>query len=160
MTRQDTLEQLAKLAQQHGWVLATAESCTGGGIAKAITELPGSSAWFSCGLVTYSNLAKINLLGVQPKDLESLGAVSETVVKAMVAGACNQGSADFAVATTGIAGPGGGSPEKPVGQVWLGWGSAQEQQTLCCQFSGDRHQIREASIDQALQALLDYLKQI
>ena len=159
-SRAAVLQALASLASQRGWLLATAESCTGGGLAKAMTELPGSSAWFTCGLVTYSNQAKTRLLGVASDDLNQFGAVSEEVVRAMVAGACTRGVADFAVATSGIAGPGGGSAEKPLGTVWLGWGSASHQEALCCHFSGDRRQVREASIDQALVVLLGYLNRV
>lgn len=160
MSRLETLKHLAQIARQHQWLLATAESCTGGGVAKAMTELPGSSAWFTCGLVTYSNAAKTSLLGVQPTSLQVFGAVSEAVVKEMVAGACIHGQADFALATSGVAGPEGGTPEKPVGCVWLAWGSAKEQQALRCDFTGDRRAIRESSIDRGLEELLGYLQQI
>ncbi|SFB99452.1 nicotinamide-nucleotide amidase [Marinospirillum celere] len=159
MSRLKILQELAELLGKHQWMLATAESCTGGGVAKAITELPGSSAWFNCGLVTYSNSAKTALLGVQPTSLQAFGAVSETVVKEMVAGACIHGQAHFALATSGVAGPEGGTADKPVGTVWLAWGSAQEQQTLVCHFPGDRRSIREASIDRVLEELLYYLQQ-
>jgi nicotinamide-nucleotide amidase len=158
MQRNRIIEKLATLVLANNWMLATAESCTGGGVAKALTEIAGSSAWFGYGLVTYSNPAKQQLLGVRETSLQAFGAVSEQVVKEMVAGACRTSGADFAVATSGVAGPGGGSEEKPVGTVWLAWGNLQEQQTLCCHFSGSRHEIREASINTVLEQLLDYLE--
>ncbi|WP_404419967.1 CinA family protein [Marinospirillum sp.] len=158
MQRNPMIEKLATLALANNWMLATAESCTGGGIAKALTEVAGSSAWFGYGLVTYSNQAKQQLLGVQETSLQAFGAVSEQVVKEMVAGACRVSGADFAVATSGVAGPGGGSAEKPVGTVWLAWGNLQEQQACCCHFSGNRRDIREASIDTVLEQLLDFLE--
>ncbi|WP_114417455.1 CinA family protein [Marinospirillum perlucidum] len=157
-TRLTQLESLAEICTSQGWMLATAESCTGGGIAKAMTEVAGSSSWFTAGLVTYSNTSKEKLLGVQPASLATGGAVSEAVVKEMVAGACLRTGADFALATSGVAGPGGGTPEKPVGTVWIAWGSANLQQALKCHFPGDRRAIREASIDQALQLLKNHLE--
>ncbi len=157
-TRLTLINKIAELALAANYQLATAESCTGGGVAKALTEVAGSSAWFTCGLVTYSNLAKQQLLDVSVTSLETYGAVSEPVVKAMVKGACEKGLANLAVAISGVAGPGGGSPEKPVGTVWLAWGTAEVQQATCFNFSGDRRQVREASIDKALQGLLNWLE--
>lgn len=151
---------IAELATTANYQLATAESCTGGGVAKALTELAGSSAWFTCGLVTYSNLAKQQLLGVTEATLKKHGAVSEQTVIEMVKGACGKGAANLAVAISGVAGPAGGSPEKPVGYVWLAWGTANQQQTKLFNFSGDRSEIREASIDKALQGLLDWLEKL
>lgn len=152
------LTKISALATAANLQLATAESCTGGGVAKALTELSGSSAWFSYGLVTYSNQAKQQLLGVTSASLEKYGAVSEQVVKEMVSGACQKYGADLAVAISGVAGPDGGSDEKPVGTVWLAWGSALQQQATVFNFTGNRRQIREASIDKALQGLLAWLK--
>lgn len=149
---------IAELATAANLQLATAESCTGGGVAKALTELAGSSAWFTGGLVTYSNQAKQQLLGVTASDLEEQGAVSELVVKAMVKGACQALNADLAVAISGVAGPSGGSVAKPVGYVWLAWGNAVQQQATVFNFTGDRRQIREASIDKALEGLLEWLQ--
>lgn len=149
---------IAKLATTANLQLATAESCTGGGVAKALTELAGSSAWFTGGLVTYSNQAKQQLLGVTASHLEAYGAVSEPVVKAMVQGACQALGADLAVAISGVAGPGGGNVAKPVGTIWLAWGNAVQQQATVFNFSGDRREIREASIDVALEGLLDWLE--
>lgn len=159
MNRNQIIEQLAKLATQQNKMLATAESCTGGGVAKALTEIAGSSAWFTHGLVTYSNQAKQRLLGVRAETLAAHGAVSEAVVREMVVGACLQGNADLAVAISGVAGPGGGTDEKPVGCVWLAWGNATQQNAVRENFKGDRHAIREASIDRALQGLLNELQQ-
>lgn len=153
------LEEIASLCQDRHWMLATAESCTGGGVAKALTDLPGSSAWFGYGLVTYSNQAKQQLLGVRQTSLQNFGAVSEPVVQEMVAGACRISGADFALATSGVAGPGGGSAAKPVGLVWLAWGNQEEQHTLACHFNGNRQQIREAATERLLSQLRDYLKE-
>ncbi|MBE0507483.1 MAG: CinA family protein [Marinospirillum sp.] len=158
MNRISLINEIAHLAIQQNKMLGTAESCTGGGVAKALTEVAGSSAWFTCGLVTYSNQAKHLLLGVDESTLVQQGAVSEAVVKQMVAGACVRGEADLAVAISGVAGPGGGSDDKPVGCVWLAWGNASEQWAQRYLFKGDRRDIREASIDQALQGLLQALQ--
>ena len=103
------------------WTLATAESCTGGLVAGAITDIAGSSGWFDRGFVTYSNEAKVDLLGVRPETLARFGAVSEATVREMAAGALGRSRADIAVAVTGVAGPAGGTPEKPVGLVWFAW---------------------------------------
>lgn len=158
MPRNKLVNQLANLALAKNLCLTTAESCTGGGIAKALTEIAGSSAWFGYGFITYSNSAKHKLLGVSPASLEAQGAVSETVVKQMVAGACKQAQADLAVAVSGVAGPGGGSLEKPVGTVWLAWGTSQQQQAQKFNFSGTRREIREASIDEAIKGLIYWLE--
>lgn len=158
MNRIALINEIARLATQQNKMLATAESCTGGGVAKALTEVAGSSAWFTCGLVTYSNQAKQLLLGVDESTLAQQGAVSEAVVKQMVSGACVRGKADLAVAISGVAGPGGGSTDKPVGCVWLAWGNSADQWAQRFLFSGNRRDIREASIDQALQGLLQALQ--
>ncbi|MEY4140223.1 MAG: hypothetical protein RLZZ371_2405, partial [Pseudomonadota bacterium] len=118
---QDSCELLARLLMQKGWMMATAESCTGGLIAANCTDLAGSSNWFERGFVTYSNAAKNELLGVDPALIKSHGAVSEPVVRAMASGALAHSQAQVAIAVTGVAGPGGGSAEKPVGTVWLAW---------------------------------------
>lgn len=135
--------------------LVTAESCTGGGVAAACTDLAGSSQWFECGFVTYSNEAKMRDLGVPTEVLERHGAVSEETVKAMVAGAARFG--DVAVAISGIAGPGGAVPGKPVGTVWFACGNGDQQLTECMQFEGDRAAVRCASVDFALDLILKYL---
>lgn len=140
-----------------GWQLATAESCTGGLIAATCTDLAGSSVWFERGFVTYSNAAKTEMLGVAADLIERHGAVSEAVVRAMAQGALQHSHAQVAIAVTGVAGPSGGSADKPVGTVWFGWatptGLTSEQQL----FSGSREQVRAATVRHALQRLLDLL---
>lgn len=138
-------------------VIGTAESCTGGMIAAAITDVAGSSGWFDEGLVTYSNQSKQRLLNVASDLLEQDGAVSQSVVTAMVAGVLSRGST-VAVATSGIAGPDGGSLEKPVGTVWFAWGDCSVVHTECKQFSGDRIQVREQATEHALKQLNDLVK--
>jgi len=140
---------------EHGWMMATAESCTGGWIAEAITATAGSSAWFDCGFVTYSNSAKTRLLGVPETLLATHGAVSLPVVEAMVAGALAHSAANVAVAVSGVAGPTGGSPDKPVGTVCLAWawpGQAVFSDTM--HFEGDRTAIRRQTVIHALSTLL------
>lgn len=139
----------------HGRVLALAESCTGGWIAKVCTDLPGSSAWFERGMVTYSNRAKSEALGVAATSIQRYGAVSEIVAAEMARGARNTAHADFAVAVTGIAGPDGGSPDKPVGTVCFGWvGPDDEPETETCLFHGDRDEVRRQTVAHALDGLL------
>jgi len=148
---------LAERLLRKQWMLATAESCTGGMIAARCTDLPGSSAWFERGFMTYSNEAKTELLGVPADLILKDGAVSESVARAMALGACYRSNAQVGVAVTGIAGPTGGSAEKPVGTVWLAWcfdGIAQAEMQL---FSGDRAQIRQATVQSALEGLLKRL---
>lgn len=134
--------------------VSTAESCTGGGIAEAITRIPGSSAWFEAGYVTYSNRQKTTQLGVPGALFERIGAVSQEVVEAMVHGAQLRSGARFAVAVSGVAGPDGGSPEKPVGTVWLAWGDADQLYSQRCQFAGDRDEVRRQAVERALQGVL------
>jgi nicotinamide-nucleotide amidase len=149
---------LARELGERGWKLATAESCTGGWIAKCCTDQAGSSAWFESGIVSYSNRAKRHLLGVEASVLEAAGAVSRSVALQMVEGARRRADVDAALAVTGIAGPDGGSPDKPVGTVWFAWsvGSspAEADQAL---FSGDREAVRRQTVAHALQGLLDRL---
>lgn len=135
--------------------VTTAESCTGGGVAHALTAIPGSSAWFHQGWVTYSNTAKTEQLGVDADTLASFGAVSEPVVVAMALGARLRAGADLAVAISGIAGPDGGTPEKPVGTICMAWASPVSLHAATLQLQGDRNQIREHSIQAALQGLLE-----
>ena len=147
---------LGELLQQRNWMATTAESCTGGGVAYAITEIAGSSLWFDRSVVTYTNQAKEALLGVSSQLLQSHGAVSQAVVEAMACGALQRADAQLSVAISGIAGPGGGSEEKPVGLVWFAWATAGEVPTLKSQsflFSGDRHSVREQAILAALQGM-------
>ena len=138
-------------------MLATAESCTGGLVAGAITDIAGSSGWFERGFVTYSNLAKEQQLGVAPSTIERFGAVSEETAKAMAQGAVRGAAAQWAVAVTGIAGPDGGSPDKPVGTVWFAWAGPDHLQALKRQFDGDRAAVRDASVRVALEGLVDRL---
>jgi nicotinamide-nucleotide amidase len=139
--------------------LVTAESCTGGWIAKACTDLPGSSGWFLGGVVSYSDELKTALLGVRPATLASHGAVSEPVVREMAAGALARLGGDEAVAVSGIAGPEGGTPEKPVGTVWFAWarrtGQGVEVRAAGERFPGDRDAVRRAAVRRALAGLLE-----
>ncbi len=155
-----TLQKVTKVAElltARGDVITTAESCTGGGLAAALTAVPGSSRWFEGGFVTYSNRLKSQLLAVPPSLLEQYGAVSEAVVAAMVDGALQAAGAQLAVAISGIAGPDGGTPEKPVGTVCIAVGSLSSKRILTCDFSGDRNTVRERSVVQALEMLLQWL---
>ncbi len=148
---------LGTAALARGAMIATAESCTGGLVAGAITAVAGSSAWFDRGLVTYSNRAKEQELGVTRSAIERFGAVSEQTARAMAEGVIRASSADWAVAVTGIAGPDGGSAEKPVGTVWFAWAGPGHLQSLRRQFDGDRSAVREASVRVALEGLIDRL---
>ncbi len=138
-----------------GWKLATAESCTGGGIAAAVTAIPGSSNWFEYGIVSYANRAKEHLLQVGHETLIQEGTVSQAVVEQMVKGALTLSQAHIAVAVSGIAGPSGGTPEKPVGTVWFAWATS-DGVTLaeCHHFIGDRAAVQRQSVEQALIGLL------
>ncbi len=149
--------QVALELQSLGWHLATAESCTGGLIAAACTDLAGSSAWFERGFVSYSNEAKTELLGVPPELLQAKGAVSQEVASAMAAGALGHSKAQVAVAVTGVAGPGGGSAAKPVGTVWLAWATPSGIFAELAHFPGDRAAVRHATVQRALQGLLERL---
>ena len=140
---------LARQAQ-----VCSAESCTGGGIAEAITRIAGSSAWFEAGYVTYSNAQKTAQLGVPVELFEQVGAVSREVVEAMVQAACQHSAAQFGVAVSGIAGPDGGTPEKPVGTVWLAWGVGDEVTAECQHFHGNRDEVRRQTVKAALEGLL------
>lgn len=136
------------------WLLATAESCTGGMIAAACTDLAGSSAWFERGFVSYSNAAKTELLGVDAALITSHGAVSEAVVRAMAAGALVHSKAQVALAVTGVAGPSGGSADKPVGTVWFGWATPQGVSSEVQHWGGDRAAVRQATVHHAFWGLL------
>lgn len=142
-----------------GWLATTAESCTGGGVAYVITEVAGSSVWFDRSFVTYSNEAKQQMLGVSVDSLLRHGAVSEAVVLEMARGALARSDASISVAISGVAGPGGGSDDKPVGTVWFAWAEqGGRQRSLLARFDGDRHQVRQLAIRQALSGLLALLK--
>ncbi len=145
---------LGEQLQQRNATVTTAESCTGGGIAEAITRSAGSSAWFEVGFVTYSNQQKMRVLQVAEADLTRDGAVSQAVVEQMARGAQQLAAAQYSVAVSGVAGPAGGSPEKPVGTVWLAWADADQVQAGCWQFAGDRYAVRQQSVQAALAGLL------
>lgn len=152
---QSLAESVGQVLQRHALRLATAESCTGGWVAQCVTAVPGSSAWFDRGFVTYSNTAKTELLGVAPGLIETHGAVSEPVVQAMAVGALEHSHAEVSVAVSGIAGPTGGSLEKPVGTVWFAWQRAgRTAVTRCCRLAGDRHAVRGQAVAIALRGLL------
>lgn len=151
------VEQLARLLLQRQWRLASAESCSGGLIAAACTDLSGSSNWFERGFVTYSNAAKSELLGVPPALIETHGAVSEEVARAMAEGAVRHSHAQVAVAVTGVAGPTGGTAEKPVGLVWFGFALPGRVLTEQMHFAGDRAAVRAATVHHALSRLLELL---
>lgn len=150
-------KQVGKALKTRGMLLTTAESCTGGGIAHAVTRISGSSAWFDRGFVTYSNISKEEMLGVSPDTLETHGAVSEVTVREMADGALQFSRAQVALAVSGIAGPTGGTPEKPVGMVWFAWASGRTVKTACHYLSGDRDAIRVKATRIALQGVLDLL---
>jgi nicotinamide-nucleotide amidase len=146
--------QLAGLLTGRGWMLATAESCTGGLIAAACTDRAGSSDWFERGFVSYSNAAKSELLGVDPALIAAQGAVSEVVARAMAFGAVRRSQARVSVAVTGVAGPGGGSADKPVGTVWFGFCVDGVLTSEMRRFDGDRTAVRQATVQHALEGLL------
>ena len=155
---------LTTIAQQLGEILCkknakltTAESCTGGAISEAITSVSGSSQWFEFGFVTYANSAKRQLLGVSEETLEQYGAVSEQVVKQMAQGAIKQSEADYAIAVSGVAGPDGGTEEKPVGTVWVCWQTPTQIWTHKLVLSGDRQAVRSEAVKKSLQQLLQHL---
>ncbi|TSA06831.1 MAG: CinA family protein [Comamonadaceae bacterium] len=151
------VDSLARLLLERKLMLVTAESCTGGLIAAACTDLAGSSAWFERGFVTYSNDAKMELLGVEERLLRRAGAVCEGVARAMVTGALAHSKAQVAVAVTGVAGPTGGSASKPVGTVWFGFAVPGQVVTEKCHFDGDRAAVRAATVRHALARLLELL---
>jgi len=148
---------LGDLLRARGWVVGTAESCTGGMVAAAITDVAGSSGWFDEGLVTYANHSKQRLLGVSEQQLADQGAVSQIVVEAMAEGVLARG-ADVSIATSGIAGPGGGSLNKPVGSVWFAWAVKGEAVTSeCVHFPGDRQQVRLQATRYAIAGVVERL---
>jgi nicotinamide-nucleotide amidase len=157
--------QVGHTLQAHGLLLATAESCTAGGIGYAVTIQPGSSAWFDRGFITYSNESKLQQLGVSPAYLRDFGAVSEPVARQMAIGALTHSAAQIAVAVTGIAGPDGGTPEKPVGTVCLGWAIRRDPaaapwvQTATRHFEGSRAAVRTQAIVAALEETVSLVRQ-
>ncbi len=153
--QRDLAQQLAVLCRSARQMVATAESCTGGMIAASMTNLAGSSDWFDCGFVTYSNNAKMQMLGVDSATLDGSGAVSSATVSEMALGAVSRSNATIACAVSGVAGPGGGSVEKPVGTVWIAWAGpagVRQQQFL---FPGNRDEIRQRTVEEALRGLID-----
>jgi nicotinamide-nucleotide amidase len=149
-----TVERLAELLREREWKLATAESCTGGMISAACTDLAGSSDWFERGFVTYSNEAKNEMLGVEASLIGAQGAVSEVVARAMAFGAVRNSKAQVSVAVTGIAGPAGGSPQKPVGTVWFAFMVDGLLSSEMRRFDGDRAEVRRATVQYALDGLI------
>lgn len=156
MSRASSLEaQLGERLRNRQWRIASAESCTGGWLAKRITDIAGSSGWFDRGVVSYSDLAKQQMLQVSPATLAAHGAVSEAVVREMALGLRTLAHVDVAVAVTGIAGPNGGTADKPVGTVWFGTAWPDERvHSECRHFHGDREQVRLAAVEHALRILL------
>ncbi|MEL0166925.1 MAG: nicotinamide-nucleotide amidohydrolase family protein [Pseudomonadaceae bacterium] len=146
---------LGRVLDELGFKVTTAESCTGGGIAEAITRVAGSSRWFETGFVTYANASKQRWLGVESSVLEAHGAVSEPVVQAMAQGAKDAAEAQMAVAVSGVAGPDGGSVEKPVGTVWFGWALSDGRViSECKRFQGGRREVRAQTVLHALERLV------
>ncbi len=157
-TLQELAEEVGRALQKKRWLLATAESVTGGGISQAITDISGSSEWFDCGFVTYSNSSKTEFLDVPAALIAQLGAVSEEVAGAMAAGALANTDAHIALSTTGIAGPSGAVPGKPVGTVCFGWAHGTVVHTERHVFSGDRHAVRLQTAEHAMKGLLRFIE--
>jgi nicotinamide-nucleotide amidase len=153
------INELAQALKEGGLVCATAESCTGGLIGAALTSVSGSSEWYVGGVISYANSVKTGLLGVDEAALEAQGAVSEPVVRGMALGACRVTGADVACAVSGVAGPGGGTPEKPVGTVWIGWSKHGETRAQKFHFSGDRDAVRAQTVREAIRGMLDWVKE-
>ncbi|WP_418765972.1 CinA family protein [Mailhella sp.] len=153
------VEKLARALLERRLTCATAESCTGGLVGAMLTAVPGSSDWYLGGVISYANAVKRELLGVRSEDLERVGAVSEPVVRSMALGACAATGARAAASTSGVAGPGGGSAEKPVGTVWIGWALNGESRAREFHFSGDRDDVRVQAARQAIRGLLEWLEE-
>jgi len=151
--------QVGSVLKSQGLVLATAESCTGGGVAQAITEIAGSSEWFECGFITYSNASKADMLDVPEALIVRYGAVSDEVAQAMAEGALANSNATITLATTGIAGPGGAVPGKPVGTICFAWAMAHRTFSERLVFQGDRHAVRQQTVAHSLAGLLRFLEQ-
>lgn len=150
--------ELGEILRARGWMLATAESCTGGWVGQLVTALPGSSQWYERGFITYANAAKIEMLGVPAATLDEHGAVSEQAASAMAAGALAHSHAQAALAISGIAGPGGGTRQKPVGLVCYGWALADGTvMSSTCRLDGDREEIRSRAVAAALRGLIELL---
>jgi nicotinamide-nucleotide amidase len=151
--------QVGSVLKSQGLVLATAESCTGGGVAQAITEIAGSSEWFECGFITYSNASKADMLDVPEALIVRYGAVSDEVAQAMAEGALANSNATITLSTTGIAGPGGAVPGKPVGTICFAWAMAHRTFSERLVFQGDRHAVRQQTVAHSLAGLLRFLEQ-
>lgn len=152
---------LGELLQARGWMATTAESCTGGGVACAITAIAGSSAWFDRSFVTYTNQAKAEMLGIAAELIEQHGAVSQPVVEAMALGALTHSTAQLSVAISGIAGPGGATPDKPVGLVWFAWAAKGQEGRVFCEerrFAGNRDEVRQQAILAALKGMCKFIQ--
>jgi nicotinamide-nucleotide amidase len=154
----DLATKVGRALHEKKLLLCTAESCTGGGVSQAITEIAGSSDWFDCGFVTYSNTSKAELLDVSPALIAQLGTVSEEVAAAMAEGALRNSNAHVALATTGIAGPTGAVPGKPVGTVCFAWTRGEHTHTERLVFHGDRQSVREQTVMHSLQGLLRFIE--
>ena len=155
----DLAERVGRALETHKLIMTTAESCTGGWVAEAVTMVPGSSAWFDRGFVTYTNVSKREMLGVRAETLEQYGAVSQEVVREMVTGALRASEAQVALAVSGVAGPSGGTPDKPVGTVCFAWGRKgvpARAETL--RLAGDRESVRRQSVLHALRVLLEIVE--
>jgi len=146
-------QQLSKLLIANGLTISVAESCTGGSFSRALTSIPGASSYFDCGYITYSNQSKVEMLGVDIQTIKTFGAVSEKVVLEMVIGVASKSHSDIAVSITGVAGPTGGTPEKPVGMVCFGFSYDGKTSTSTQLFSGDRASIVSQSVSYALKQL-------
>ncbi|MCV6639016.1 CinA family protein [Candidatus Albibeggiatoa sp. nov. NOAA] len=156
-THSQLAHSLGQELQTRQWKLATAESCTGGWVSQVITEIAGSSTWFDRGFVTYSNQAKQEMLNVSEITLQQHGAVSEATVLAMANGAIQNSQAQASIAISGIAGPSGGTPDKPVGTVWIAWAVKDKVQAQCFHFQGNRQQVRHHAVTAALQNLTQFI---
>ncbi|MFS0753141.1 CinA family protein [Noviherbaspirillum sp. 1P10PC] len=155
----DLATQVGSVLKSQGLILATAESCTGGGVAQAITEVAGSSEWFECGFITYSNASKSDMLDVPEALIVRYGAVSDEVAQAMAEGALANSNATITLSTTGIAGPGGAVPGKPVGTICFAWAMAHRTFSERLVFQGDRHAVRQQTVAHSLAGLLRFLEQ-
>ena len=149
---------LVRALRRSGKTIAAAESCTGGLIGAALTSVSGSSEWYLGGVISYANSVKIGLLGVSEADLVEQGAVSEPVVRSMALGACRATGTDISCAVSGVAGPGGGTPEKSVGTVWIGWSLHGETRARKFHFSGDRDSVRAQTVTEAVRGMLEWLR--
>jgi nicotinamide-nucleotide amidase len=156
----DLAQRAGHALSARGWMLACAESCTGGWVSECVTMVPGSSAWFDRGFVTYTDAAKVEMLGVQEATLRGHGAVSEATVREMASGALARSHAQCALAVSGVAGPAGGTPDKPVGLVCIAWATQDGAlRVQAYRFAGDREAVRRQSVVAALEGLIDVIRQ-